>query len=122
MNNNLAEDKARQLAVFIEEEIQKEFQNVHLTKNLMGTIRIFKLGDRWIIDIPAQRYDFKAYFEKGVIVPYSKGGSYAEQVNTKGGFSGTHKNFVYRCINKAIDRWKSYYKIQAKVSENNVKK
>lgn len=116
------EEKAKKLADLIKEEIQKEFQNIHLTKNLMDTINIYKSGDKWIVDIPAQKYDFKTYFETGAIVPYKLGGSYAEKVNEKGGFSKTHKNYVERCINKAIQRWKAYYQINVKVSENNVKK
>lgn len=36
-------------------------------------------------------------------------GSYAEEVDKTGGFSGEHKDYVERCIRKGIEKWKSQY-------------
>ena len=35
-------------------------------------------------------------------------GSYAEEVDKTGGFSGEHKDYVERCIRKGIEKWKSH--------------
>lgn len=36
-------------------------------------------------------------------------GSYAEEVDQTGGFSGTHKDYVERCIKKGIEEWKKMF-------------
>lgn len=159
------------LAQCIYEAIQEEFENEHLSGNLMNSIKIEEsaailgvIGDGadeslmfgesdYTIVIEAQRYDLQIYSQTGQIVHtnniraagrYNKSvikrlkegksideisredikkgrtnkvsyddifaGSYAEEVDSTGGFSGTHKDYVERCIRKGIEKWKSQYK------------
>ena len=37
------------------------------------------------------------------------GGSYADAVDETGGFSGTHKDYVEKCIRKGIAKWQQMY-------------
>lgn len=158
------------LAQCIYEAIQEEFENEHLSGNLMNSIKIEEsasilgvIGDGadeslmygesdYTIVIEAQRYDLQIYSQTGQIVhtnniraagKYNKSvikrlkegksideisredikrgktdkyyddnlaGSYAEEVDITGGFSGTHKDYVERCIRKGIEKWKRQYK------------
>lgn len=107
--------RKEKLAKLIVDELKKEFENVHLSKNLINTIKIYSDKDNWVVEIPAVMYDFKTYFSKGVIVPYNGDDSYAELINKTGGFSKKHKNYVENCINSAIQQWLASEKIEAKV-------
>lgn len=108
-------ESKEKLAKLILEELKKEFQVTHLSKNLVNTLKIYKDGEKWVVEIPAVMYDFKTYFSKGVIVPYNGDDSYAQLINQTGGFSKKHKNYVENCINSAIKRWLDSEKVEAKV-------
>ena len=92
------------LAQKIEANIKKEFEYIHFTGNLMETIQITPSENGFYIDIPADMYDIKTWFEKGIIV-YTGEGSYAEAVNQQGGFSRTHTGYVEYAIKKAINEF-----------------
>lgn len=100
----ISSEDMRLLAMLIEDEVKKEFNFTHLSGNLKDTIKIEKgsTGGYNII-ISAKLYDIAKYKEEGVKI--YRPGSYASEVDKTGGFSGTHKEYVNKCINKAIDRW-----------------
>lgn len=98
-------DMKKILAQLIIDNIKENFKVKHITLNLVNTIQIqFNEDGNFIIDIPAEIYDLKLWNEKKAIV-YTGTGSYANLVNKKGGFSGTHKNYVETAIDKAISQW-----------------
>lgn len=92
------------LADLIKKNIQEDFTDVHLTGNLMNTIKITRTTLGFEIDIPAELYDLNVWYEKKVIV-HTNQGSYAQIVNEEGGFSGQHINYVERSITKSINEW-----------------
>ena len=103
------------LAKLIVQSLQKEFQIVHYTGNLMNTIKIIETENGVAVEIPAERYLFSTYRKKGVIIPYGFGGSYASEIDETGGFSGKHKGYVERCIDEAIARWMLKYQISGRI-------
>lgn len=103
------------LAELIVQSLQKEFEIVHYTGNLMNTIKIIETENGVAVEIPAERYLFSAYRKKGVIVPYGFGGSYASKIDKTGGFSGKHKGYVEKCINEAITKWMFKHQIKGRV-------
>jgi hypothetical protein len=101
----VSSEDMRLLAMLIEDEIKKEFSVAFLSGNLKNSIKIEKgNGNGYNVIIPAELYDIGEWKKTGVKV--YKQGSYASMVDKDGGFSGTHKDYVNRCINKAITRWK----------------
>lgn len=93
-----------ELAKKIQANIEKEFEYIHVTGNLMDTIQIIPSENGFYIDIPADMYDLKTWYEKGLIV-YTGEGSYAQAVNEMGGFSHSHTGYVEYSIKKAIDEF-----------------
>lgn len=106
------------LARIIVKNLKAEFSVVHLSGNLANTISITKYSSEsqsgYDINIPAEIYDIPLYRRKGVIV-HTGNGSYANEVDLSGGFSGRHKNYVDRCIQESIQEWLSLSRIKAKV-------
>lgn len=100
------------LAVLIIKNIEINFMKKHITKNLVNTIKINqkKNGDLEI-DIPAKIYDLSLWNSKKTVV-YTGQGSYANLVNTTGGFSRTHKDYIEIAIDKAISEWIQQIKSQ----------
>lgn len=92
------------LANLIKENLKKDFEQVHLSGNLANTITIGVSENGYYIDIPAQIYDIQKWLKQGVIV-YTEDGSYAQQVNIDGGFSGKHVGYVELSIKKSIEQW-----------------
>ena len=90
-----------QLAELIRKYIEKEFEYIHVTHNLVDTIQLIPSENGFYIDIPAEMYDLKEWYEKGLII-YTGEGSYAQAVNELGGFSRTHTGYVEYCIKLAI--------------------
>lgn len=103
--------------------IKRDFQKVHLSGNLMDTVTVEWLSSSQyhflnglietgeflekpqkvaIIHIPAVRYDLKRYREDMVIIHHPEWGSYAQEVNITGGFSGKHKGYVENAIYQAL--------------------
>ena len=112
----------RQLIQYIQEAINEDFLGTgeFITRNLINTIKIEKTEIGYKILIPARMYDFKEWNKNRVVVPYGNG-SYAQRVNETGGFSGVHKNYIERAINKGIRRWlnanKKYFRGKVKWNE-----
>nr|DAP71026.1 MAG TPA: hypothetical protein [Bacteriophage sp.] len=106
------------LAKIIIKNLKKEFEDVHLSGNLADTIKLVqkRINNEvyYEVQIPAQIYDIGLYRKRGVIV-HTGAGSYADIVNTSGGFSGKHTDYVDRCIQKSIQEWASLSKIKIEV-------
>lgn len=100
----LSEYSLLDLANKIKAKIRQEFVNIHLSKNLMDTIEVKRTTMGYEIEIPAEIYDLDKWYNEKVIV-YTGEGSYAQQVNIEGGFSGTHQNYVEKAIQDAINEW-----------------
>lgn len=105
-----------QLANLIKEEIEAEFEYLHLTHNLVDTMKIIPSENGYYIDIPADMYDINAWYEKGLIL-YTGEGSYAQEVNISGGFSTKHKGFIEDCIKSAIQDFIRIKKLKVKEYE-----
>lgn len=86
--------------------------NRHITGNLQRTMLIKTNKSSVEVSIPAQKYDMKVWNKEKTLVPYKYGGSYAQLVDTTGGFSGTHKGYIELAIAKAIDYWLKLYGIK----------
>lgn len=109
-------DRKEQLARLIVEQIKEEFKIKHLSLNLVNTIKVYSgVEGSWFVEIPAEMYDFKIFRKSGAVVPIGKG-SYASKIDNTGGFSGTHKDYIDRCINKAIQIWLKQNNINGKVT------
>lgn len=106
------------LAKILVKNLKKEFANVHLSGNLANTIKLVQKRVNnevyYEVQIPAQIYDIGLYRKRGVIV-HTGAGSYADIVNTSGGFSGTHTDYIDRCVQKSIQEWASLSKIKIEV-------
>lgn len=92
------------LAEKIKNKISKNFENIHLSGNLMNSIVVRRTTNGFEIDIPAEIYDLQKWYKEKVIV-YTGEGSYAQAVDTEGGFSGTHTDYVEKAIKEAIAEW-----------------
>ena len=57
-------------------------------------------------------------FRKEGAIVYTGKGSYAEAVNKKGGFSGSHKNYVERAIELAIFTWMKSNGIKGRITND----
>lgn len=109
----VSSEDMRLLALLIEDELKKEFSFTFLSGNLKNSIRIEKgEGNGYNIIIPAQLYDINEWKKTGVKV--HRPGSYAAEVDKTGGFSGKHKNYVDRCIEKALTKWEALKRSQYK--------
>ena len=107
----MTQKQLQDLAEKIKKYIKKDFEETHLSGNLMENIYV-TLTDKGIdIEIPAEMYDINKFLKEGVVV-YTGEGSYAEQVDEIGGFSKKHKNYVEIAIRKALKEW---------IAENNFK-
>lgn len=104
----------QKLAEKIKEKIRNDFKEVHLSQNLMNTISISSTPTGFLIDIPAEIYDLAKYYKEGVIV-YTGAGSYAEDVDINGGFSGKHKDYIERAILESVSEWIAENELRSKV-------
>lgn len=110
-------DDRIELAKCIEEAFREEFELVHLSKNLIDTMKIEVTDTGVVVDIPAMKYNMKKFRETGIIKYYYRG-SYAEQINKTGGISGQHTDYVERCIQRGIDLWLAQKGVSGRVSIN----
>ena len=95
-----------ELAKTLQECLVEEFQDKFLSGNLRDTIKLNVMGnDRIEVEIPAELYDLKEWKKSGAII-YTGLGSYAQAVNVYGGFSKTHKFYVERAIEEAVNKWR----------------
>lgn len=104
----------------IVKNVKENFRKVYLTHNLANTINTEiekSTSALYIFDqvavgtpplklltihIPAVRYDLDKWFNDHVVVHTPEKGSYAQEVNVQGGFSGLHKGYVEQAIISAI--------------------
>lgn len=104
----------------ITKNLKENFKKVYLTHNLARTINteipkstnalyIYESVGIGLppmkiltIHIPAVRYDLDKWYEDHTIVHTPEKGSYAQEVNIKGGFSGLHKGYVEQAIISSI--------------------
>lgn len=97
------------LADLIYRQVMADFEEIHLSGNLKNTMQVTrdfgKSGEWFKVTIPAVRYDIDIYRERKVVVYTPEEGSYAEDVNRKGGFSGYHRGYVEKSIYRAIALW-----------------
>ncbi|WP_281512134.1 hypothetical protein [Mammaliicoccus vitulinus] len=114
----ITKELKKDLANRIAEKIKHEFSIIHFSGNLADTINIYETQEGWAIEIPAEMYDIDLYAKTGRIQYLNNGLSYANDVNTSGGFSQKHKNYINRCINKAIEEWLAINKIIGRVGRN----
>lgn len=94
---------------YIIEQLKYEFEEIFLSHNLIDTMEVNEITEGYIIDIPAEVYDIDIYKNKKIIV-YTGEGSYADEVDISGGFSGKHKNYVARAITKSMKVWEKRLK------------
>ena len=104
----------QKLAEKIKEKIRNDFKDVHLSQNLMNTISVSSTPTGFLIDIPAEIYDLAKYYKEGVII-YTGAGSYAEDVDINGGFSGKHKDYIERAILESVSEWVAENELRSKV-------
>lgn len=97
------------LAEKIRNKIRLDFEYVHLSQNLINTIEVRRTTFGYEIDIPAEIYDLQKWFKEKVVV-YTGQGSYAQEVDVSGGFSGKHTDYVELAIKEAISEWVSEMK------------
>ena len=100
-------EQASELADMIIAEIQDEFKDKYISHNLINTIKVDYLQGQIVIDIPALKYDINEFTKTGKIIykPDEYGNSYDELLETTGGFSKTHKDYLRKRVNKAIKMW-----------------
>lgn len=99
------EGQLRALADLIAGNVRADFEEIHLSGNLMDTIEVGKDFGYYMVRIPAVRYDLAKYRETRAIVYTPEKGSYADAVDASGGFSGMHKGYVELSVMRAIYQW-----------------
>lgn len=98
------------LANYIKQEIERDFESKFVTHNLADTIKVYNTiregdGTPYVcVEIPAEMYDASLWKNKRALV-FTGEGSYASEVDIKGGYSFSHKNYVQRAIDDAVDRF-----------------
>ena len=102
-----------QLAEIIKSKIKDNFEEIHLSGNLMNTIEIKRTVGGFSVEIPAKLYDI-AFYKKEKVIKYTGLGSYAQLVNTSGGFSNVHINYVEKAIQESIQEWIKTYNLNVK--------
>lgn len=110
----ITESDVRRLGELIAGNIRENFKEVHLSGNLMDGISVSKVGNDISVSIPAVRYDINRFRKERVLVLRPAEGSYAEEVNETGGFSGFHVGYVEDAIRKGIIQWCSSLGIKCK--------
>lgn len=100
------------------QEIQKDFDQKHLSGNLVETIRWEVNEQGYNIIIPAEVYDMYRFFKEGVIIP-TGWGSYASELDETGSEFAVyskkgkryyvkphnHIGYIERAINNALQIW-----------------
>lgn len=112
------------LASCIEAAIKAGFEEKHLTRNLMDTIKVSSTPTGYEIDIPAEMYDMERWWKEKTVVPTGEG-SYAQSLDSEGsrfdlwykrkdgGWGkkemrpGNHRGWVELAILEGIAAWAS---------------
>lgn len=114
----LSDWQVQLLAYFVKKEIQADFEEKHLSGNLMNTIRVNKTGDGFEVEIPAEIYNMYKFQRYGVVV-YTGEGSYASELDEEGSAFYVYKKgggriwieprnhigYVEDAIRRAIPQW-----------------
>lgn len=116
MATKISNQKMLELAQLVEHFIKWNFQTAYQSGNLRDTTYIAPNSNGYSINVPAQRYDENIWRERKAIV-YTHNGSYAQQVDYTGGYSGKHIEYVEIAINLAIQQWanENGYDIEVKI-------
>lgn len=104
----------KDLAETIAKHIKSDFDIIFLSGNLKATTIVEPNPNGFNIVIPAERYDLKRWNKEGVVV-YLGVGSYAQAVDKYGGFSGKHKRYIERSIEKSIHEWATRNRLKVRV-------
>lgn len=106
------------------QSVQEGFARVHLSGNLMDTMAVETAtsgetgkANGVALSIPAEKYDLDRFYDDGVVV-YTGDGSYANEVDATGGFSGAHIGYVGMAVNAAVEAVLRAYPGKAEVVEN----
>lgn len=103
------------LARILAEEFSEEFRAVHLSGQLLKSIKVSKDdADNYMVRIPPQIYDI-AFYRRYKVIKNISTDSYALDVNLTGGFSGLHKDYVQKCLSRAIMRWAAQNNVKIKI-------
>lgn len=115
----VADEDVLLFANLLVEYIKEDFEDKHLSKNLINTIQIEKTNDGMAVIIPAEKYNMPLFLREGVVVS-SGTGSYASSLNETGSIIrlpgsgpgrprekkiGHHIGYVEKAINKALETW-----------------
>ena len=108
------------LSEIIVKNLLAEFEEKHLSGNLMESIRVESLEDEIKIYIPAETYNMLEYFRTGAVVKTYRG-SYASKLDEEGSSFriypggktsnsfkanyGNHKGYIDRVINQSLREW-----------------
>lgn len=104
------------LAQKIRNKIKEDFKDIHLSGNLMDTITIEQIPDGYRVTVNAKMYDISKFKKEGIIV-YNNKGSYAQEVDVTGGFSGKHKDYIERAVTESLQEWLRENNLDAEVTE-----
>ena len=113
-------DELQELAEILVQKIEEEFENKHLSRNLMNTIQIIAEPEKINVVIPAQTYNMLKFQQQGVVIHNGRG-SYASKLDKtgseffiypkgtrKGSFKikpHNHIGYVDKVIEAAISEW-----------------
>lgn len=114
----LSKKELRELMVFIEINLRKEFAKQHLSGNLINTLEFDETEDAVTLTIPARIYNFYQFQKNGVVIPRGNG-SYASKLDRTGSEfvyyppeggrkfikPHNHVGYVDKIINDAINQW-----------------
>jgi hypothetical protein len=112
----ITEEMIKDLSIMIMNEIKADFEVIFYSGNLRDTLYVEPTGNGVKVVIEAEMYDLLQYKKNSVII-YTGEGSYANEVDIKGGFSGKHQDYVIRSIQNGITQWFLKYNLQGVVNE-----
>lgn len=75
--------QTKNLIDYIYDNIKQEFEEKHLTGNLMKSMYITQDNEGYHLHIPAEIYDIEKFWKEGVVVKKNTG-SYASKLDTEG--------------------------------------
>ena len=112
----MKDEEVYELARQIYMSIKENFETIHLSGNLVDTMKIVRTDNGYKIEIPADKYIMDLFIKQGVLI-YNGKGSYAVQVDREGGLSGKHKNYVSKAIDEGISNWQGLLGVEIRRGE-----
>lgn len=94
------ENMLEKLAYYVCEEVQKYFGDSIKYSDILNNISVVDEDDKLIVRIDPKVYDTNRKRKDGVIVRTGNE-SYVDAMNKK----GEHKDFIEKCVEKAVNRW-----------------